>query len=81
MRIVSFRRASRFSFGLLRNDEIVDIGARLGRAYAEAGPGPFDIVTRVKGEARQRDSTARMSPQSIWLPAISWRSSARRSGY
>ena len=28
---------------------------------AEAGAGPFEIVTRVNGEERQRDSTARMS--------------------
>lgn len=29
--------------------------------FAEAGAGPFDLVTRVNGEERQRDSTARMT--------------------
>ncbi len=29
--------------------------------FAEAGAGPFEIVTRVNGEQRQRDSTSRMT--------------------
>ena len=29
--------------------------------FAEAGPGPFDLKTRVNGGERQRDSTARMT--------------------
>jgi 2-keto-4-pentenoate hydratase/2-oxohepta-3-ene-1,7-dioic acid hydratase in catechol pathway len=29
--------------------------------FAESGPGPFEIVTRVNGEIRQSDSTARMT--------------------
>jgi 2-keto-4-pentenoate hydratase/2-oxohepta-3-ene-1,7-dioic acid hydratase in catechol pathway len=29
--------------------------------FEEAGPGPFDLVTRVNGEERQRDTTARMT--------------------
>ncbi len=28
--------------------------------FAEAGPGPFTLTTRVNGEERQRDSTARL---------------------
>jgi 2-keto-4-pentenoate hydratase/2-oxohepta-3-ene-1,7-dioic acid hydratase in catechol pathway len=29
--------------------------------FAEAGPGPFDLTTRVNGDTRQSDSTARMT--------------------
>ncbi|HYA74610.1 MAG TPA: fumarylacetoacetate hydrolase family protein [Roseiarcus sp.] len=29
--------------------------------FEEAGPGPFDLVTRVNGEERQRDTTSRMT--------------------
>lgn len=29
--------------------------------FDEAGPGPFDLVTRVNGQERQRDTTARMT--------------------
>lgn len=29
--------------------------------FAAAGPGPFDLITRVNGEERQRDNTARMT--------------------
>jgi 5-carboxymethyl-2-hydroxymuconate isomerase len=46
MRIVSFRRAGRASFGLLRNDDIVDIGGRLGGAFA----GLHDLLRRAGAE-------------------------------
>jgi 2-keto-4-pentenoate hydratase/2-oxohepta-3-ene-1,7-dioic acid hydratase in catechol pathway len=46
MRIVSFRRAGRGSFGLLRDDGIVDVGNRLGGAY----PGLHDLLRRTGAE-------------------------------
>ena len=46
MRIVSFRQSGRASFGLLRNAEIVDVGRRLGAAYA----GLHDLLRRAGAE-------------------------------
>jgi 2-keto-4-pentenoate hydratase/2-oxohepta-3-ene-1,7-dioic acid hydratase in catechol pathway len=45
MRIVSFHHAGRASFGLLRDDGVVDVGARLGGAYA----GLSDLLARAGG--------------------------------
>jgi 2-keto-4-pentenoate hydratase/2-oxohepta-3-ene-1,7-dioic acid hydratase in catechol pathway len=46
MRIVSFNHHGKASFGLVRNDGIVDVGRRLGGAYA----GLHDLLRRAGGE-------------------------------